>query len=815
MALDADDWEVDITGNIRWSGGGTQTNVTVLELHRFLQDLADDAVATASTNDFHDITDETSSDRSTDNIITLTNGYNIDDTAAEHIFDGSISQDNGDTVYSGLVVVGAVVSGTELQIVQDNKLLKNYWGSGLNADAAANILLRVMVKTREYGADVDGQRLRVQARELGDTYAEFSLTAGLGNSTAAIFTGTDLNNATAASTIVGYDQFTNTEGYQLIDIDGDGSTEPYYAQWLVTGGGSTPASPTINDLFEYTKYIQHRTDAVDAVVATGTNYIADNGTITSQAGTFTAETWTGGQKLSSVRMRLKDATGTPTGFARVTVWDDSASAPNAIVATSELVNVNILTASYQEIEFVFNDNVTLSSAGTYYAAIENVDATGTAVGSAGNNFHAEGNATGTDRHEYNVSWGAAAAGNLWMEIYSSPIIHGISGNLFRGITHDITYDGLTGSFTENNLLVWGTEIAYDNEGAAGLSVGEYYEFSDDAYATIKAVGRLLALDDDGATGSCIFGIEPGSSALANDDVFRRADGTANDDAIINATITDDGAAYGRGLILADDATDNIYIQLLSGTAPTDNLPIHDASLAGVYDTATNDALVNVTVTARTISPEFIGTSTGAALIGAYGIAVDPNDTTASDQFFDLGNVLRVPPNNVTFTVSGLVSGEDRVLVGPENGASGLDVDQLSLNANLTTDNITSLVTTEAEPNNTPATGTIRVVDDVGVHRRLEYNNISGAGPTTYTITTTDGNEDFAATNATAGNDVYITYIDKLAAATSESFTTVFDGAQTLFVRVRDGDTTPIKTFETTASLGSGGGTATAIRTSDA
>lgn len=655
MALDAADWTVAVNGNVRWTGAGTATNVTVLELHRWLQDLADDAVA--SGDDLHDITDQTSSDRSTDNIVTLTNGYNIDDTAAEHIFDGSITQANGDTVYSGLVVVGSVVAGTQLQIVQDEVLLTNYWTTGLNTDAAANILLRIMVKTRADGADIDGQRLRVQARELGDTYAEFSLTAGLGNSTAAIFTSTDLNNGTAAGTIATYDQFNNTEGYQLLDLDGDASTEPYYAQWTVTGGGATPASPTINDLYEYTKWVQRR------------------GTATT--------------------------------------------------------------------------------------------------------------------------------------------IHGVNGELFRGITHDITYDGLVGTFTEDNYLVWGTEIAYDGEGASGLTVGAYYEFSDDAYSTIKAVGKLLALDDDGTTGSCIFAMEPGGSALANDDVFRNADGTANDDAVINATITDDGAAAGRGLILADEGSTNIYIQLLSGVAPTDNLPIHDATTAGVYDTATNDALVNVTVTTRTISPEFIGTSTGSAIIGAYGIAVDPTDTTASDQFFDLNNTLRVPPNNVTFTVSGLVSGEDRVLVGPEDGASGLDVDQLSLDTALTTDNITSVVTTEAEPDNTPSTGTLRVVDDAGVHRRLEYNNITGAGPTTYTITTTDGNEDFLGNEAAATNDVYITYIDTLAGAATASFTTVFDSVQTLFVRVRDGASTPIKTFETTASLGSGGGTATAIRTSDA
>ena len=103
MAI-ADDISVAVNGDIRYTG--TTDNYTVIAFHRFLQDLADDAAA--SGDDLLDITGETPSDRSTDNIITLLAPFNIDDTLAEHLFDGSITQDTGDTVYSGLVVVGSV-----------------------------------------------------------------------------------------------------------------------------------------------------------------------------------------------------------------------------------------------------------------------------------------------------------------------------------------------------------------------------------------------------------------------------------------------------------------------------------------------------------------------------------------------------------------------------------------------------------------------------------------------------------------------------------------------------------------------------------
>lgn len=552
MAIETD-VSVAANGDIRYTGdahgGASPGYYTVIELHRFLQDLADDAVA--SGDDLLDITDETPSDRSTDNIISLNAPYNIDDTLAEHLYDGSITQAGGDVIYSGLVVVGSVPGGTNLQIVQNNTLLTNYWGTGLNSVPAANILLRLMVKTRNAGADIDGKRLRVQARELGDTYAEFSLTAGLGNSTAAIFTSADLNNQTIAGTISGWTDITNTEGYQGIDIDGNGADEFYYAQWDL-------GSRSINDLYERTKWIQRR---------------------------GTAET-----------------------------------------------------------------------------------------------------------------------------------VHGINAELFRGITHQWSYDGeASGPFQEDEILSWGT----------GATAG---------------TGLLLALNDTGATGS-------------------------------------------------------MWIQLLTGVAPSDNLEI-----TGGTSSATCD--VNGTVTTRTVSTTFIGSSTGSALIGAYGIGVNISDLTASDLLFDLTNTPRNPPNNVTFTVNGLVAGEDRVLVGPET-AGGLNESQLTLNGALAGGEGTISVN-EVIPSDTPASGTIRVFNG-DTFARVTYTGYSGSDFTGCVGTPA------ASDNA----NTFISYIDTLASGSSESFTAVFSSTRSLFIRVRDGGVSPIKTFVTTGTLGSAGGSTTAIRTSDA
>jgi hypothetical protein len=97
-------------------------------------------------------------------------------------------------------------------------------------------------------------------------------------------------------------------------------------------------------------------------------------------------------------------------------------------------------------------------------------------------------------------------------------------------------------------------------------------------------------------------------------------------------------------------------------------------------------------------------------------------------------------------------------------------------------------------------------------------------PTNNTVTTfarttsafTISSTDFSSNNAANGANVFITYIDVATSSTSESFTGVYAADRNLFIRVRNGTGgSPIKTFETTGTLGSSGGSTTAIRTSDA
>lgn len=92
-----DDFEI-LNRNIRLRSNASGESYTVLDLHRWLQGLADDIIPNDA---MLDITCVSPSTRHTDNIITLENGYNIDDAAATVLRDGSIRQEDG--IYSSTI----------------------------------------------------------------------------------------------------------------------------------------------------------------------------------------------------------------------------------------------------------------------------------------------------------------------------------------------------------------------------------------------------------------------------------------------------------------------------------------------------------------------------------------------------------------------------------------------------------------------------------------------------------------------------------------------------------------------------------------
>ena len=267
---------------------------------------------------------------------------------------------------------------------------------------------------------------------------------------------------------------------------------------------------------------------------------------------------------------------------------------------------------------------------------------------------------------------------------------------------------------------------------------------------------------------------------------------------------------GAGQMFAIDSTTagtKMWIQLLTGDAPADNVVI-----TGGTSIAT--ATVNVTVTARSISSPFAGSSTGSSIVGSYGLGMQLADLTAKDKLTDLGGDLNVPPNNVQYNMNGLVVGEDSILIGPWDGVAvdpegnpAIDKAQLILNTTLSGVAETAVVLTTAIPTDTPATGKINVILNSGNTKIVAYTSYTAS---TFTIASTD----FSGDIATAANNVWIAYLSKVAAATSESFTSIYLADRNLVILARDGGVTPTKQFISSGLLSDTGGSITIIRTAD-
>src|SRR3990167_11320932 len=142
MAIVAADWTITrSTKAIAYTGhvhtGVNPSYATVIEFHRWLQGLADDAVAVPASSDQLDITNIDPSRRSTDNIITLINGYTIDQTSSEHLYDGSIIQGtSGSDIWDGIVNFGN--KGVLIQLHQNGAVVgDDWWNYSLGGSATS------------------------------------------------------------------------------------------------------------------------------------------------------------------------------------------------------------------------------------------------------------------------------------------------------------------------------------------------------------------------------------------------------------------------------------------------------------------------------------------------------------------------------------------------------------------------------------------------------------------------------------------------------------------------------------------------------
>jgi len=229
------DLSINTAHEIRHVSGTTV--YSMLDLHKWLQELADDALF--SGNDELDILSKNPSKldgpRSAIKpmLLNLLNTFNIDDEAAKFFNFGSVQQNGTDDLFTGVKSIGSpLVPNSPIYIVQDGNKLTSFWADGH---------IQILVKAKSGGTLIDNGNIRAYSRKYGQTYADFAgnLIAG-GEQSVALSTSltdwTPLDEAAAAAlsskvTIV-VGSFSKDTG------DGNGS-KTYKGRITLSGGIST------------------------------------------------------------------------------------------------------------------------------------------------------------------------------------------------------------------------------------------------------------------------------------------------------------------------------------------------------------------------------------------------------------------------------------------------------------------------------------------------------------------------------------------------------------------------------------------------
>ncbi|MEO1399681.1 MAG: hypothetical protein AAFV72_00315 [Cyanobacteria bacterium J06635_1] len=223
------------------------------ELHYWYSDKGDDESFVG--NDEHDRTRPRVSRRLTAIEVELLGNANIDDTLSYHMYGGSISQASGATLYSGFDISIVDKDGlTEPVIVQNAALLSatttEYWKNSYASNAASRI--RLMIKTRDSGADIDRKVARFRALEYQSSYFTApDAQGGAGITPVSLVTANDGNNQTAAATVATWNDVTLGTGLQQVDHNNGNGPQPY---WGVIDTGTRTKSQT----HERFKWVQRR-----------------------------------------------------------------------------------------------------------------------------------------------------------------------------------------------------------------------------------------------------------------------------------------------------------------------------------------------------------------------------------------------------------------------------------------------------------------------------------------------------------------------------------------------------------------------------
>lgn len=147
----------------------------------------------------------------------------------------------GETIWSNIFSLGTLVSGTTLDVYQNDVQITPWWSSGQ---------FDILVKVKEASVEIDSGNLTVLARKYSTLYDHFVIDASAGRNPVPLAAFNDTNNQTAEGT-VGASPYTNitiTFGHYSYDLSNGNGARDYDVE-------VNCATLTIAQVYEYLKYV--------------------------------------------------------------------------------------------------------------------------------------------------------------------------------------------------------------------------------------------------------------------------------------------------------------------------------------------------------------------------------------------------------------------------------------------------------------------------------------------------------------------------------------------------------------------------------
>jgi hypothetical protein len=190
MAISAGDFAISSGGAITDTGGSTI--YSTLELHQWLQDLADNAAPSGDDNvsilgvNPSELAGKRNASRPA--ALTLLNGVTINDAVSHRFYFGSIEQSSGAVLYTGINTIGSGLTGRSHYVVQNGSKYNSgtkWWSAGP---------VRALFKVKTGGSLIDSGILTVYSREWGYSYSHFDVDGSPGSEqVAALSVAADSN----------------------------------------------------------------------------------------------------------------------------------------------------------------------------------------------------------------------------------------------------------------------------------------------------------------------------------------------------------------------------------------------------------------------------------------------------------------------------------------------------------------------------------------------------------------------------------------------------------------------------------------------